>query len=105
MRVADVEFIKSTAEYLDKLDMESIYITREGQEYAILSLVGILKGADIASMEETLHGVPVVDTRGHNEYGPCDVEAAIAEIMEQRKEFAGVFEGENIKALIEEGRR
>ena len=53
----------------------------------------------------TLHGVPVVDMRRHNEYEPDDVEAAIAEIMDQRKEFAGAFKGENIKALIEEGRR
>jgi len=33
-----------------------------------------------------------------------DVEAAIAEIMELRKNFAGAFDGEDIKALIEEGR-
>ena len=61
-RIADVEFINSTAEYLDKLDMEPIYITRDGQEYAVLckamktpitdSLIGILKGADIASLED-----------------------------------------------------
>ena len=112
MRVADVEFIKSTAEYLDKLDMEPICITRDGQEYAVLSkptktpftdsLVGILKGADIESLEET---VPLIDIRKRNEYDPCDVEVAISEIMEQRKEFAGAFKGENIKALIEEGRR
>ena len=37
--------------------------------------------------------------------GACDVEAVIAEIIELRKNFAGAFEGENIKALIEEGRR
>ena len=62
MRIADIEFIKSTADYLDKLNIEPIYITRDGQEYAVLSkstktpmtdsLVGILKGADIASMED-----------------------------------------------------
>jgi antitoxin (DNA-binding transcriptional repressor) of toxin-antitoxin stability system len=52
----------------------------------------------------TLHGVPVVDMRRHNEQDGGDAEAAIAEIMELRKEFAGVFKGENIKALVEEGR-
>jgi antitoxin (DNA-binding transcriptional repressor) of toxin-antitoxin stability system len=52
----------------------------------------------------TLHGVPVVDMRPHNAQEDGDAEAAIAEIMELRKEFAGAFEGENIKALIEEGR-
>ena len=53
----------------------------------------------------TLHGVPVVDMRRHNEQNIGDVQATIAEIMEVRKNFAGAFEGENIKALIEEGRR
>ena len=53
----------------------------------------------------TLHGVPVVDMRRHNEQNAEDVQATIAEIMEIRKNFTGAFEGENIKALIEEGRR
>ena len=62
MRIADVEFIKSTAEYLDNLDMEPIHITRDGQEYAVLikatktpitdSLIGILKGTDITSLDD-----------------------------------------------------
>ena len=62
MRVADIEFIKSTAEYLGKLDTEPIYITRDGQEYAVLSkatktpitdsLIGILKDAEITSLED-----------------------------------------------------
>jgi len=52
----------------------------------------------------TLHGVPIVDMRRHNEQEAGDTEAAIAEIMELQKSFAGAFEGENIKALIEEGR-
>ena len=62
MRIAEIEFIKSTAEYLDKLDMEPIHITRSGQEYAVLSkatntpitdsLIGILKDADITSLED-----------------------------------------------------
>jgi antitoxin (DNA-binding transcriptional repressor) of toxin-antitoxin stability system len=62
----------------------------------------VINGEDITI---TLHGVPVVDMRRHNEQNAGGIEAAIAEIMEQRKEFAGTFEGENIKALIEEGRR
>ena len=59
MRIADIDFIKSPAEYLDKLDLEPILITRNGHEYAVLSksiktpitdsLVGILKGIDITS--------------------------------------------------------
>ena len=53
----------------------------------------------------TLHGVPVVDMRRHDKQDSGDVEAAITEIMEQCKAFAGAFEGENIKALIEEGRK
>jgi hypothetical protein len=62
MRVADIDFIKKTAEYLDRLDREPIFITRDDREYAVLSkstetpitdsLVGILKGADIASLED-----------------------------------------------------
>ena len=62
MHIADIEFIKSTSEYLDKLDIEPIYITRNGQEYAVLSkstktpitdsLIGILKGADITSLDD-----------------------------------------------------
>ena len=61
----------------------------------------VINGEDITI---TLHGVPVVDMRRHNKQEPSELEAAIAEIMELRKSFAGVFEGENIKALIEEGR-
>ena len=59
MRIADIDFIKSPAEYLEKLDLEPIHITKNGQEYAVLSksiktpitdsLVGILKGVDIAN--------------------------------------------------------
>ena len=62
MRIADIEFIKSPAEYLDKLGTEPIYITRDGQEYAVISktaktpitdsLIGILKGADITTLED-----------------------------------------------------
>ena len=53
----------------------------------------------------TLHGVPVVDMRQHNQQNFSDVKITIAEIMELRENFAGAFKGENIKALIEEGRR
>jgi hypothetical protein len=42
--------------------------------------------------------------RPHSKQEDDNVEAAITEIMELRKEFAGAFKGENIKALIEEGR-
>jgi len=52
----------------------------------------------------TLHGVPIVDMRRHNKQDAGDVGAVIEEIMELRKNFAGAFEGEDIKALIEEGR-
>ena len=62
MHIADVDFMKSPAEYLDKLNLEPIHITRDGQEYAVLSksiktpitdgLVGILKGIDITSLED-----------------------------------------------------
>jgi antitoxin (DNA-binding transcriptional repressor) of toxin-antitoxin stability system len=61
----------------------------------------VINGEDVTI---TLHGVPVVDMRRHDEQDSGDVETAIAEIMELRKEFAGVFKGENIKSLIEEGR-
>jgi len=53
----------------------------------------------------TLHGVPVVDMRKHNSMDIGDIEAVIEEILVQRKEFTDAFKGENIKALIEEGRR
>ena len=62
MRIADIDFVKCPAEYLDKLNLEPIHITRNGQEYAILSkpgktpitdsLVGILKGIDITNSED-----------------------------------------------------
>jgi hypothetical protein len=62
MRVADIDFIKQPAEYLNQLNREPILITRDGREYAVLSkptetpitdsLIGILKGADIASLED-----------------------------------------------------
>jgi hypothetical protein len=62
MRVADIDFIKKTSEYLEQLNREPIFITRDGREYAVLSkptetpitdsLVGILKGSDIASLED-----------------------------------------------------
>ena len=60
MHVADVDFIKNPAEYLGKLNFEPIHITRDGQEYAVLSkttktpftdsLVGILKGIDVTNI-------------------------------------------------------
>jgi prevent-host-death family protein len=53
----------------------------------------------------TLHGVPVVDMTPHNEQETGDVQATIAAILELRKNFSGAFKGENIKSLIEEGRR
>jgi hypothetical protein len=62
MRVADIDFIKKPAEYLNQLNREPILITRDGQEYAVLSkpaetpitdsLIGILKGADITGLED-----------------------------------------------------
>ncbi|MDR2180229.1 MAG: hypothetical protein LBP21_07960 [Synergistaceae bacterium] len=62
MRVADVDFIKNPAEYLNQLSGEPIFITRDDREYAVLSkptetpitdsLAGILKGADISSLED-----------------------------------------------------
>ena len=57
------------------------------------------------SITITLHGVPVVDMQQHNQQNVGDVKTTIAEIMELRESFAGAFKGENIKALIEEGRR
>ena len=69
------------------------------QGFAILNKV--INGEDVTI---TLRGVPVVDMRRHNQQENDDVEAAITEIMELRKEFAGAFKGENIKTLIEEGR-
>ena len=62
----------------------------------------VISGEDITI---TLHGVPVVDMRRHNAKDVNAVTAAIAEILELRKSFTGAFEGENIKALIEEGRK
>jgi hypothetical protein len=62
MRIADVDFIKNTAEYLDQLNGEPILITRDDREYAVLSkpaetpitdsLAGILEGVDITSLED-----------------------------------------------------
>lgn len=62
MRVADVDFINNPAQYLDRLNTETIFITRDGQEYAVLnkstktpisdSLIGILKGADITKLDD-----------------------------------------------------
>jgi hypothetical protein len=62
MHVADVDFIKNPAEYLNQLNRGPILIIRDDQEYAVLSkltetpitdsLAGILNGADITSMED-----------------------------------------------------
>ncbi|MDR1581390.1 MAG: hypothetical protein LBS35_13625 [Synergistaceae bacterium] len=62
MRIADIDFIKKPDEYLNQLDREPILITRDGREYAVLSkstetpvtdsLVEILKGADVSSLED-----------------------------------------------------
>ena len=48
---------------------------------------------------------PVAEMQQHKQQNVGDAKAAIAEIMELRKDFAGAFEGENIKVLIEEGRQ
>jgi len=36
LRIADIEFIRSAAEYLNNLDMEPICITREGENMPFL---------------------------------------------------------------------
>ena len=62
MRIADIDFVNNPSEYLDKSNIEPIFITRNGQEYAILSkstktpitdsLIGLLKGVDIESLSD-----------------------------------------------------
>jgi hypothetical protein len=62
MYVSTVDFISSPAKYLEKVTEESIYITQDGQNIAVLSkpsetplsdsLLGLLKGMDIESMED-----------------------------------------------------
>ena len=62
MRVSAGEFIKSPAVFLEKTAFEPVYIIKDGQDIAILSkpsktpltdsLVGILKGADVLSVED-----------------------------------------------------
>jgi hypothetical protein len=57
MRVTEAEFIQSSAQYLEELSDEPIFITRGGQELAVLakpgdvpisdSLVGTLKDSDV----------------------------------------------------------
>jgi hypothetical protein len=61
MRVSVGEFIKSPALYLEKVAMEPVYLIEDGQDIAVLakpsktpltdSLIGLLKGADVSSME------------------------------------------------------
>jgi len=53
----------------------------------------------------TNRGKPVAEMRRPDEQSYANVSEVIAAIRAHRKNFAGVFEGENIKALIEEGRR
>ena len=60
MQVASADFIRSPSVYLDKVGAESVTITKEGREIAVLtkprgtpvadSLLGLLKGADIESV-------------------------------------------------------
>ena len=53
----------------------------------------------------TNRGKPVAEMRRPAEQSYANVNEVIAAIRAHRKNFAGAFEGENIKALIEEGRR
>jgi len=62
MQVSAVEFIKSPALYLEKVDAESISITRDGNTIAMLvkpvktpvtdSLLGILKDSGIKNADD-----------------------------------------------------
>jgi len=62
MLVASADFIKSPALYLDRVGVESVTITKEGREIAVLtspraspisdSLLGLLKGMDIKSVND-----------------------------------------------------
>jgi prevent-host-death family protein len=52
----------------------------------------------------TRHGIPVAVLTQSARFAHVNVEQTIAAITEQRKEFAGAFNGVNIKELIEEGR-
>ena len=50
-------------------------------------------------------GKPVAEMRRPTEQNYANVSEVIKAIRANRKNFAGAFKGENIKALIEEGRR
>ena len=62
MQVSDIEFIKSPALYLGKVDVENVLITKEGRAIAVLtkpgvtpitdSLLGALKYADIKNADD-----------------------------------------------------
>jgi hypothetical protein len=57
-----MDFINSPAQYLEKVKEESVVITKEGQDIAVLakpdktpisdSLLGIIKGMDIKTTED-----------------------------------------------------
>lgn len=62
MLVKDIDFIKSPALYLGKVDAESVLITKDGQTIAVLakpsatpltdSLIGVLKGSGIKNAKD-----------------------------------------------------
>ena len=52
----------------------------------------------------TNRGRPVAEMRRPSERDYSNVREVIAATRAHRKNFAGAFKGENIKALIEEGR-
>ena len=53
----------------------------------------------------TRHGKPVAELSRIDRGSSANVAEVIAAIRAHRKNFAKAFESENIKALIEEGRR
>ena len=62
MQVSEVDFIKSPALYLDKIDVETVLIIKEGRAIAVLSrpnntpiadsLLGILKNSGIKDTDD-----------------------------------------------------
>ena len=62
MQVSDMDFIKSPAIYLDKVDTESVFITKNGNPIAVLtkptdtpvadSLLGLLKDVNIKNTDD-----------------------------------------------------
>jgi hypothetical protein len=70
IQAAYIDFVKSPAFYLDKIEAESVVITKSGREIAVLtkpnatpvtsSLLGLLKGVDVDVNDFKNSGITVV---------------------------------------------